>query len=126
MKGLFFFLFLLKGGESESEGGRKRGEKRSFRTSFSLLPSPASLSSGLEPLVGGEGKFLKKFLEIFLFLFPSNQPAPSSPIFSARKARAKRRGREQGGREKKTKNEGEHGSRRGPERGDPGDSCWRG
>lgn len=100
MKGLFLFLFLLKGGESESEGGRKRGEKRSFRTSFSLPPSPTSLSSGLEPLVGGEGKFLKKIPGDFLFLFPSNQPAPSSPIFWCGRRGQKGEGGS-GGKEKK-------------------------
>lgn len=126
MKGLFLFLFLLKGGESEREGGRKRGEKRSFRTSFSLLPSPTSLSSGLEPLVGGEGKFLKKIPGDFLFLFPSNQPAPSSPIFFFFGEEGEGKKAREGARGKKKKNEGEHGSRRGPERGDPGDSCWRG
>lgn len=41
---------------------KKQREKRSFRASFSLLLLPPWFSSGLEPLVGGKGKFLEKFL----------------------------------------------------------------
>lgn len=113
-----------RGTESESEGGRKRGEKRSFRTSFSLPLSPTSLSSGLEPLVAGEGKFRKKFLEIFFVFVPFQSTCAIIPYFlgGVRKERAKRRGREQGGRKrKKNKKRGgtwlkERSRKRGPRR----------
>lgn len=67
------------------ERGRNRGEKRALEPHF---PSCSlSFSSGLEPLVGGKGRFLEKFLE-------STAPPPINqrphPLFLSKVGREQR------------------------------------
>lgn len=89
-------LFTERRRERQREGGRNRGKKGALEPHF---PSSSSFSSGLEPLVGGEGKFLKKFLEFFCFP-PINQH--HHPLFFGREGEGKK------AREKR-KSKGKHG-----------------
>lgn len=91
VKGLFLSLFF-----STERSGGTGNRKRSFRTSFSLLPfTYLVFFRALSHLLEEKANFLRKFLEFFfLFFFCSLliNLAPSCP----KKQRAKRRRREKG------------------------------
>lgn len=70
MEGLFLFFFLLKG---EREGRERNREEKGDLYNLIFPPVlPSSCSSGLEPLIGGEDKFLLKNSSSFFVSFQSS------------------------------------------------------
>lgn len=86
MKGLFLFLFLLKGGE---RGREKRSEKRSFRTSFSLLLSVLHFLPALSHLLEEKANFWKNSES---FCFPPINQCHHPLFFFSGEGEGKRRG----------------------------------
>lgn len=112
VEGLFLFFLLLKG---EREGRREiEGEKGIFRTSFSLLFSLLLVLPALNHLL--VKNFSENSWSFFVFLQSSSAIIPDFVC----------RSRGQKGQGGKKKARGKHCWRRGQERGDPRDSCWRG